>query len=101
MCEYREFFVGDKVMVVSEPYMECPFTWVSEMTDMCGQIVTIIRKRASSKTYIYNIAGSSWDWCGNCFVSLEPEEELPEIGDDSFLSAIRMGWGDKLWQSSK
>lgn len=91
MREYGEFFVGDKVMVVSEPYLGCPFTWVPEMTDMCGKIVTIINKRERSTTYSYNIAGSPWSWCGNCFVSLEPEEELPEINDDSFLSAIRRG----------
>lgn len=91
MREYREFSIGDKVMVVSEPYLECPFTWVPAMTKMCGKIVTIKDKQPSSQTYLYKIAGSQWNWCGNCFVPLEPEEELPEIDDDSFLGAIRMG----------
>lgn len=91
MREYREFFVGDKVMVVSKPYLECPFTWVDEMTDMCGKIVTITDKQEGRTTYAYNISGDPWNWCGNCFVPLEPEEEPPEINDDSFLSVIRMG----------
>lgn len=95
MTEFREFFVGDEVRVVDEPYEDCPFTWVNDMTKMCGKIVTITNKEmASGKgTYLYNIEGSGWNWCGNCFVPLEPEEDLPEIEDDLFLKAIRMGGG--------
>ena len=26
MTEFREFFVGDKVRVVDEPYEDCPFS---------------------------------------------------------------------------
>ena len=47
MTEFREFFVGDKVRVVDEPYEDCPFTWVGGMTTMCGEIVTITSKRPS------------------------------------------------------
>ncbi len=95
MTEFREFFVGDKVRVVDEPYEDCPFTWVDGMTTMCGEIVTITSKDPARGTYAYKIDGSRWTWCGNCFVPLEPEEDLPEIADDSFLKAIRMG-GVKL-----
>lgn len=91
MREYREFSVGDKVMVVREPYMDCPFTWVPDMTKMCGKIVTITNKQESDRTYLYNIADSVWNWCGNCFVPLEPEDELPEIDNNSFLSIIHTG----------
>lgn len=88
MRGYREFCVGDKVMVVDEPYMDCPFTWVSDMTRMCGQIVTITAKERGKGTYYYNIAECGYNWCGNCFVPLEPEEDMPEIGDDPFLKII-------------
>ncbi len=95
MSEYREFFVGDRVMVVREPYLDCPFDWVDEMTKMCGRVVTISYKGYSDtrEVYCYHIKEDEFrfSWCGNCFVSLEPEEELPEIEDDSFLSAIHMG----------
>lgn len=93
MTECREFFVGDKVRVVGKPYMACPFTWVSDMTRMCGKIVTITSKNNTSETYCYTVEGSYCNWCGNCFIPLEPEEDLPEIEDDSFLKAIRMGGG--------
>lgn len=91
MSEFREFFVGDKVRVVDTPYIDCPFTWVSQMTRMCGKIVTIKSKRMRKQTYCYTIRGYPFNWCGNCFMPLEPEEDLPEIGDDSFLSVIKMG----------
>lgn len=74
MTEFREFFVGDTVRVVDKPYTDCPFTWVSDMTKMCGKIVTITRKEKDTNkgTPYYNIRGSQWNWCGNCFVPLEP-----------------------------
>ena len=40
MTKFREFFVGDKVRVVDTPYMDCPFTWIDDMTNMCGKVVT-------------------------------------------------------------
>ena len=97
MTKFRAFFVGDKVRVVDTPYRDCPFTWIDDMTNMCGKVVTIIHKEVdnSKGTPYYNIRESQWNWCGNCFVPLEPEEDLPEIEDDSFLKAIRMG-GVKL-----
>lgn len=93
MSTFREFFVGDEVRVVDTPYMDCPFSWIDDMTKMCGKVATITRKQMDTGkgTYFYNIRGSQWNWCGNCFMPLEPEEELPEIEDDSFLKAIRMG----------
>lgn len=98
MREYREFFEGDRVMVVREPYLDCPFDWVDAMTEMCGRVVTISYKRYSDTrgAYCYHIKEDELQllWCGNCFVPLEPEEELPEIEDDSFLSAIHMGGGE-------
>ena len=100
MSKFREFFVGDKVRVVDTPYTECPFTWVSGMTRMCGKIVTIASKNNGSPTYCYTIKEASFNWCGNCFVPLETEEDLPEIEDDSFLKAIRMG-GVKLYETDR
>jgi len=95
MRKCREFFEGDRVMVVGKPYLDCPFTWVDDMTAMCGRVVTISSKRYSDErgTYCYHVKEDAlhFSWCGNCFVPLEPEEELPEIEDDSFLSAIHMG----------
>lgn len=88
--EYREFNVGDRVVVVSEPYYDCPFTWVTEMSEMCGKPVTISYKEYSERhdTYFYKLLESRWHWCGNCFVGAGTEEELPEIEDESFLSII-------------
>lgn len=100
MTKFKEFFVGDKVRVVDKPYTDCPFTWVSDMTTMCGKTATITSKNQSHGTYAYTISGSTWTWCGNCFVPLEPEEELPEIEDESFLKAIRMG-GVKLYETNR
>jgi len=98
MRECKEFFEGDRVMIVSEPYLDCPFTWVDEMTRMCGKVVTISGKRYNDAygTYCYEIKEdvNRFCWCSNCFTLLEPEEELPEIEDDSFLVAIHMGGGE-------
>lgn len=62
--EYREFNVGDRVMVVSEPYRACPFSWVTGMTEMCGKPVTIDSKRYSPgpNTYVYTVSEATWNW---------------------------------------
>lgn len=94
MREYREFNVGDKVRVVNEPYEDCPFAWVSDMDEMCGELVTISYKGHSAQhnTYYYKVSEAEWTWCGNCFVAPEDiEEDFPEIEDESFLSVIYGG----------
>lgn len=71
--------MGDVVTVVSEPYNDCPFTWVDLMTSMCGDTVTIVRKEYSEqyKTYRYRIQedDENFIWCGNCFLPLDTKTQ--------------------------
>ena len=36
-----KFKKGDIVRVVDEPYEDCPFEWIGEMDDYCGQTAVI------------------------------------------------------------
>lgn len=78
--------MGDVVTVVINPYEKCPFTWVSEMTAMCGHTATIIEKEfySNEDTYGYRIQEDDGNciWCGNCFLPLDnPDRHLFSIGD--------------------
>ena len=42
--ETPEFFVGDTVQVVFEPYYDCPFSWASSMNQYCGVQARIVEK---------------------------------------------------------
>lgn len=93
--EFREFNIGDVVTVVSEPYLDCPFSWVDEMSYMCGKTVTIINKRyvEEYRTYGYRISecGNKFIWCGNCFTTVDDDSWSDvEIEDDSFVTAINL-----------
>ena len=78
------FKVGDKVYVVDEPYWQCPFNWVDEMTELCGQEVTITQVvwSSSKKEYLYRVAESRirLAWCRNCFTQFE--EDILETDED-------------------
>lgn len=71
------FQVGDIVQVVDVPYEDCPFKWVEQMDEMCGEETTItsVDWFEGRKTYGYRISGDneSCVWCENCFISLEPD----------------------------
>lgn len=91
--EFREFNVGDVVTVVNEPYEDCPFSWTTEMTRMCGAEVTIISKEYDKLygTYAYRIRECRFAWCGNCFMPIEYDiGNDVEIEDAAFISAINL-----------
>lgn len=91
-----EFFVGDTVQVVSEPYRNCPFTWVDDMDKYCGVIATITKKSyvEARKEFQYQIDvdHNGWKWCGNCFM---PVVETPDfdISDDEFNEILLIARG--------
>lgn len=82
-----EFFVGDTVQVVFEPYRECPFSWASQMDEYCGVQTKIVSKNYHDfyGTFCYRIDADSerFMWCGNCFI---PVVETPDfdITDEEF-----------------
>ena len=83
-----EYNIGDIVRIVSKPYRECPFTWVSNMDNYCGRKAEITDKWYSEwygqYGYSVNVDGACFNWCGNCFES--PEEFYTANQDDiSFL----------------
>lgn len=84
----REFFVGDVVEIVREPYRECPFYWIEEMNEYCGKVTRIISKRKTyDDGYLYNIEvdDSEFSWCGGCFLPPEESEEFDfDISDNEF-----------------
>lgn len=81
------FEIGETVMVVDNPYKNCPFYWTDEMTEYCGKEVHI-RDRwyvPSKKIYSYLIDGSPFKWCTNCFVKIQDsmlEQTESEFFDD-------------------
>lgn len=83
------FQVGDVVHVVAEPYLDCPFNWVSGMTRMCGKEVTISRVlwNGSLHCYAYNIGGSVFTYCENCFVEAGQDNEI-ELDGSGFADAL-------------
>ena len=81
-----KFKVGDIVRVVDTPYKDCPFVWVDEMTDCCGEEVTItdVFWIESLNAHGYSISedcGVS-TWCENCFVQ---EADIAESDSDISL----------------
>lgn len=94
--ETFEFFVGDMVQVVFEPYYDCPFTWVTDMDRYCGELVQITNKnyKSGKGCYGYRISadGGSYVWCGNCFI---PVVETPDfdITDEEFDKLLLFGKG--------
>lgn len=85
--ETPEFFVGDTVQVVFEPYRECPFNWVRGMNAYCGAQAEIVSKVYNDEyeTFGYRIDedARAFMWCGNCFI---PVVETPDfdITDEEF-----------------
>lgn len=79
-----KFNVGDIVRVVDEPYNDCPFLWVSEMTEYCGREVTIAFVDFNGRD-LYRIEEDyeCCAWCENCFVpvSIEPDFEPASIDE--------------------
>lgn len=77
--EYEsKYNIGDVVKVVDVPYMDCPFSWADEMTEYCGQELTIVEVRWIShrKTYGYTLDGVfDFVWCEGCFESCSTEIE--------------------------
>lgn len=82
-----KFQVGDVVRIVDTPYMECPFTWVDEMTEYCGKEATITdvfwTERHKTHGYTLDIEDCYCTWCENCFVQ---EADIEE--SDSDMSVI-------------
>ena len=83
-----EYNIGDMVRIVSKPYKECPFTWVSSMDNYCGMEAEITDKRYSAAygqyKYSVNVDGNRFGLCGNCFESSE-EFYAANQDDISFL----------------
>ena len=81
------FRIGETVRIVDEPYDDCPFLWVEEMSRWCGEEVTIesVEWDEAEETFRYYITEDDGDfsWCENCFV--HEEIELPESDGDMAL----------------
>lgn len=77
-----KFKVGDIVRVVDTPYKDCPFVWVDEMSDFCGEEVKItdVFWIESLNAHGYLISEDCGDstWCENCFVQESDIEESDE-----------------------
>lgn len=79
------FQVGDNVRVVDEPYKNCPFYWIDEMTFFYGKEVQIRRVQWNYEinAYAYEIEGSSCAWCANCFTEIA--DTIPEQTESGFM----------------
>lgn len=87
-----KFQVGQKVMVVDEPYMECPLIWISSMSAFCGMEATITRADymgCGIYRYLIDLDRGLYNWCENCFVDLPPE-----IDDNAWQSIVSGGFAD-------
>jgi hypothetical protein len=77
-----KYKVGDTVRILDSPYMECPFTWVEEMTDFCGQEARIVDvswiEHLGAYGYLIDIDELCCTWCENCFV-MEPDLQESEF----------------------
>lgn len=73
-----KYKVGDTVRILDSPYMECPFTWVEEMTAFCGQEATVVdvvwvdRNNAHGYSLEFESDYCYCTWCENCF-GIEPD----------------------------
>lgn len=83
------FHVGDYVRVVDNPYYDCPFGWIGEMTLFCGKEVQIRRVWwvLARNRYAYEIEGSLCVWCVNCFNEIA--DTIPEQTESDFLEDFR------------
>lgn len=94
--ETPEFFVGDTVQVVFEPYYDCPFSWASTMNKYCGAIAKILEKdyvdQCDTCRYWIDVDHKDHMWCGNCFM---PAVETPDfdITDEEFDKILLIGRG--------
>lgn len=74
-----KYKIGDTVRISDTPYMECPFIWVEEMTEFCGQEATIVdvywAERHKAHGYILEFGSDECycAWCENCFGVVEPD----------------------------
>ena len=77
-----KYKVGDTVRILDSPYMECPFTWIEEMTDFCGQEARIVNvswiEHFGAYGYLIDIDECGCTWCENCFV-VEPDLQESEF----------------------
>lgn len=90
--EAQAFEVGDIVVVVEEPYEDCPFSWVAGMTELCGKevrIADVTRDHWLPSSYIgYRIEAvdgtkiSTCVWCKDCFYPLADREPIKESDMD-------------------
>lgn len=73
------FKKGDIVRVVDEPYEDCPFEWIGEMDDYCGQTAVITsvtwNEWAGAWGYAIDIDEYCCTWCENCFTEDHDIEE--------------------------
>ena len=89
---YNEFEIGDEVVIVDEPYDNCPFGWVGAMDCHCSEETVILSKTwsCSENTYKYEIEadnGFCW-WCGNCFKSKERDTEFEAVDRNDLLGLL-------------
>ena len=72
-----EFEISEEIVIVSEPYENCPFVWVSGMTRHCGKTTKIMSKYFNERynAYSYRIEADHGEylWCGNCFEQITQE----------------------------
>lgn len=83
-----KFQVGDKVIVVDEPFYSCPFDWADEMDEFCGNEVTIDGFQyfpwCDALGYFIDEDNGNFTWCENCFAVPIPDIEESDA-DISFL----------------
>lgn len=78
-----EYEVGDLVRVVDEPYWQCPFNWVDDMTRCCGKTFKISGKFFDEERgFYYHLDGVGWNWCESCLRPAYQDPEIPDISDE-------------------
>lgn len=87
-----EFFEGDIVRIVEEPYEECAFGWAPGMDDFCGKEYVINKKEWSDffDLYVYTLCDfrgipQGFSWCEGCFN--QPAPDFP-IADESSVNDL-------------
>lgn len=73
-----KFDVGDRVVIVDRPFIDCPFVWVDEMNRLCGK-EAIVRHASWDNlrnTHVYKIVDSEYAWCENCFIPIAEEQDF-------------------------
>lgn len=86
---HSRFNVGDVIRIVDTPYHDCPFTWIDEMSDHCGEETTITEVYWSEayKSYGYRLDcdDGCCTWCENCF-AMEDDIEESDFDMSALLS---------------